>query len=575
VAGDTVRPRPPASLTDTVPARDTLADTLQAPLARAEAPGVERIYWWGRDAIFQSGAQTLAELLETVPGITSFRSGYIASPAVSAYLGDPGKLRIFYDGLELAPLDPRTGGVFDLLEIPLWTAEEVRVERAAGEVRVHLRSWRVRTTTPVTRTDVYTGDEDANLYRGFFGRRFRNGLAMQVGAQQYSTSSRGNSGGGDELSLLARAGWSRGLWSADAFVIRGSRAREAQSPTTGTGAAIPALEGRRTDAYVRAGYGDPDTGPWAQLIAGSMGFEETTPNTGAPAPTDPDAPVFSADTNRSRAQYVATGGLTYRGLRLSGTNRVEVFDGETFIGQSARVGYDRSRLAVSLFGERSPWDSSSRADVVGRLNLTRSIWLGGSAGQRWDDADRDNASDFFAYRAEAGVRIARLDLSGGYLSRDSTPIRPARVFDETAEARTDGIARGPFVAINGALWRDINIQAHGVMWDEGGPYRPRYQSHVQLYLATRWLSRFPSGNFGFLASGIHDYKSEVCFPTAGGTCRSTAAVGVISTLVEIRILSAVLSWKFTNTQLAVYDRVPGFRMPRGTQFYGVRWEFYN
>jgi hypothetical protein len=113
------------------------------------------------------------------------------------------------------------------------------------------------------------------------------------------------------------------------------------------------------------------------------------------------------------------------------------------------------------------------------------------------------------------------------------------------------------------------------MWDEGGPYRPRYQSRVQLYLATRWLSRFPSGNFGFLASGIHDYKSEVCFPTAGGTCQSTAAVGVISTLVEIRILSAVLSWKFTNTQLAVYDRVPGFRMPRGTQFYGVRWEFYN
>jgi hypothetical protein len=567
VVPDTLRP---ASPVDTIP-----ADTLQAPLARAEAPGVERVLWWSRDAIFQSGAQTLAELLEVVPGVTSFRSGFLASPAVVAYQGDVGRLRIFYDGMELAALDPRTGGVFDLVEIPLWTVEEVRVERAAGELRVHLRSWRVSSTTPVTRTDVYTGDENANLYRGFFGRRFRNGLAMQVGAQQYSTSSRGGAGGGDELSLLARAGWARGAWSLDAFVVRGRRAREEQLPTGATTGGIPALEGRRTDAYVRAGYGDPDSGPWAQLIAGSMAFGETTPNTGAPAPTDPDEPVFSADTARSRAQYVATGGMTFGGLRLSAANRVHVFDGQIFMGQSARAGFDRRWLSLSLFGERSPIDSTTRADVVGRLNLTRAIWIGGSAAQRWDDADRVNALDLFAYRAEAGVRIKRLDISGGILGRDSVTIAPARVFDPAAEARPDGALTGSFVALNGGLWRDINIQAHGVMWDDAGPYRPRYQSRVQLYLATRWLSRFPSGNFGFLASGVHDYKSAVCFPTSGGGCSVSNDVGIISTLVEVRILSAVLSWKFTNTQLAIYDRVPGFRMARGSQFYGVRWEFTN
>jgi hypothetical protein len=113
------------------------------------------------------------------------------------------------------------------------------------------------------------------------------------------------------------------------------------------------------------------------------------------------------------------------------------------------------------------------------------------------------------------------------------------------------------------------------MWDAEGPFRPRYQSHVQLYLATRWLSRFPSGNFGFLASGIHDYRSNTCFLAAGGACESTTGAGIISTLVEVRILNAVLSWKFVNTQLALYERVPGYRMARGTQLYGVRWEFTN
>ncbi len=573
VPRDTVRP--PVA-TDSTVAPDSLADTLQTPYARAEAPGIETVYRWGREAIFQSNAQTIAELLEIVPGVTSYRTAFLASPAVVAYLGDIARLRVFYDGLELVPLDPRTGEVFDLVEVPLWSAEEVRLERAAGELRLHIRSWRVSTRTPVTRTDVFTGDEDANLYRGFFGRRFRNGLGFQVGAQQYSTSSRRNLGGGDELALLARVGWARGAWSVDGFVNRTRRNREVQQRTRDASSRIPALEATRTDAYLRAGYGDPDHGPWAQLIAGSMGFKETTPGTGAPAPTDPDVPVPSPDTVRSRAQYVATGGFSYRGLRLSAANRFHVFEGERFNAQSARLVLDRTRLGLSLFAERSPSDSVSRADVVGRFALTNYLWIGGSAGQRWDDPDRSEARDVRAMRAEAGVRLARLNVSGGVLARDSAVIAPATLLDSSYAARGDAAITGPFIAVRGALWRDINVEAQGVMWgDDAGPYRPRYQSRVQLYLATRWLRRFPSGNFGLILSGTHDYKSPTCFPTSDGGCERTTDARIISTLVEIRILRAVLSWQFQNVQLAQYDRVPGFEMPRGVNFYGVRWEFLN
>ena len=43
-------------------------------------------------------------------------------------------------------------------------------------------------TIPETRTDVSTGDQQTNMYRGYFGQRYRNGLALQFGAQQVGTS---------------------------------------------------------------------------------------------------------------------------------------------------------------------------------------------------------------------------------------------------------------------------------------------------------------------------------------------------------------------------------------------------
>ena len=63
----------------------------------------------------------------------------------------------------LTSTEAREGGVRDLGVIQLWSLEEVAVERAAGELRVYLRSWRVERTTACTRTDITTGSENTNL----------------------------------------------------------------------------------------------------------------------------------------------------------------------------------------------------------------------------------------------------------------------------------------------------------------------------------------------------------------------------------------------------------------------------
>jgi hypothetical protein len=49
----------------------------------------------------------------------------------------------------------------------------------------------------------------------------------------------------------------------------------------------------------------------------------------------------------------------------------------------------------------------------------------------------------------------------------------------------------------------------------------------------------------------------------------------VSTLIEIRILQAKLFWNLRNILGERYQLVPGYQLPRITNLYGVRWEFWN
>jgi hypothetical protein len=216
-----------------------------------------------------------------------------------------------------------------------------------------------------------------------------------------------------------------------------------------------------------------------------------------------------------------------------------------------------------------------RADAVARLRLTSFLWVGGSAAIQRDDDERANPANLKAFRGEVGVRFRELNGSLGVLSRDSTVLAPATVFDTAYEARADPTANGIFGVASGRLWRDVYFRANGTAWEDPGPYRPQYQTRGEVYLSTRWLRRFPTGNFGLLMSAIVDTRSGTCFPLRDGTCETTAPSQVVSTVVELRILQAVLSWRFENIRASQYNLVPGYGMPRGVSVYGVRWEFRN
>lgn len=576
---DPIPPRPDSIRVDstrTKPAlRDSAAarDTIKAPLARAEAPplaaDIGERYRWTRAEMFATGALNLSDLLDRIPGVTGFRGGWVASPMLAGMLGDVQRVRVFYDGIELDPIDPRTGGALDLQTVQLWTVEEVIVERAPSEVRVHLRSWRVEQTTAYTRTDISTGDYETNTYRAFFGRRFRHGEALQLSAQQFGTTDP-QGGDGDALSLMGRVGWARGLWSLDGFFNRTHGVRSAKGRAIGL-RPLQGLDATRTDAYIRGAYGDPERGLWAQALAASTRFAEATPVTTADRASATGLPADSADTTRSRAQYVASAGWTAGRMRASVTHRMRVFEGWRLGSPSARASFDGGVFAIEGFAEHDALREHDRGDVTARATPLPFVAVSGGASLSRPKGDGDRS---LTLRGEVAVRLRELWLSGGAVRTDSMTLPALVLFDATFQAAPVSENTAYFAAVRGRLYRAIWLDVTAMRWDSASFYRPQTQVRSELRLATRWLSRFPSGNFSIVAAGMHEYRSEVSFPTAGEVLVVPQSFP-FSTLLEVRIVNAVLFWQFRNVAGFAYEQVPGLRMPRQTNIYGVRWEFWN
>jgi len=57
--------------------------------------------------------------------------------------------------------------------------------------------------------------------------------------------------------------------------------------------------------------------------------------------------------------------------------------------------------------------------------------------------------------------------------------------------------------------------------------------------------------------------------------QTAAGAGTFSTLLEIRISTAVIFWQYRNPVGAIYSTYPGSTMPRLVNIYGMRWQFWN
>jgi hypothetical protein len=602
-------------------ADSTKRDTIKAPLTRAETPpvleiGAARVY--DRTSMFATGALTLSDLLGRVPGVTELTTGWLAAPAVVASQGDMRHVRVFLDGLELDPLERRGQGISPVNDLSLYALEEIRIERGAEEIRVYARTWRVDRVSPYTRADVGLGDQNTTHYRAFFGRRYDHGEAFQVAAEQYSSQPDRRLPLSDVLHIMGRFGMTHGPWSVDLFGERGDVDRGAW---VGTGNAddtrdtVRALQNRRITAYARLGNGDPERGRWFQLLAAAEGYRGS-PHVASTSSVTTTTRTELPDSTTYENQFLVTGGMTLGGVRFSAAERIRRAYPRTSHVLSGRASFERPWLGVSAFAEGksalyparvegtvriAPLDrvallaSASRTGaglfsrIFGVFENTPVLSAAGLASQRpeldslgaFDDTriSRFELDARTNLRAEAGIRLRDLWVSGGVVRRGATTLLPPANLEaggsRAGAIRVEGEATGATAAMRGRLYRALNIDAWAVRWtDSTGLYRPQYQSRAELYIQTNLLNRFPRGNFGLLGSLAHEYRSNTYF-ASGDTLRVAQGFRTVAFKLEVRIQTAVVSYQFRNLLQERYAEVPGFFMPRQMQFYGVRWDFWN
>jgi TonB-dependent receptor-like protein len=548
-------------------------DSIKAPIGRFADPATYEIgpqYEWNREQLFATGALSVADLLDRIPGATTFRSGWLSTPQTASFNGDFRRVRVFYDGIEIEPLDKMTGGMLDLSTVHLWTLEHLSIERSAQELRLYMRSWRVDNTDPYTRVDIATGNEDTNLYRGFYGKRFDNGGVLQLAGQQYGVASPRFSGSGDALSVVGRLGIARKRWSIDGFVNRSHATRDIERPLPGNPPVL-SLDGTNTNAYLRAAVGGFNSGPWAQVTVASLAFKGTTgPDRSVGATSQPD----TLPRRNSETQYNIAAGYTLGAVRLEVQDRLRAFGGATYNSTSGRLDLVAPLGVVSGFIEHDGLRQLTTADAGIRFQPLSFIAFAGSVGQSTQGSTTGSIPNTTSARAEAALKIFGPWVTAGIVTADNTEGLAPIVYDTLFLPTAPGRNTAKTASIRGPIGRGFGIDAWLTKWDKTRPYQPQYQSRSEINFASNFLRRFPRGDFEVRAAGVYEYRGSTIFPLAAGDVRNAPAK-TLSAMLEIRIMRAVVSYQQRNILAYQYQIIPGFEMPRVLAIYGVRWDFWN
>ncbi len=549
-------------------------DSIKPPFGRFADPALYEIgpqYEWNRAQLFATGALTVIDLLDRIPGVTTFRSGWLATPQTATYNADFERVRVFYDGIEIDDLDSRTGGVLDLSTVQLWSLEHLSIERSASELRIYMRTWRVDNTDPYTRVDIATGNEDTNLYRGFYGKRFDNGGVLQFAGQQYGVASPRFSGSGDALSLLGRVGIAKKGWSLDGFVIRHHPTRDIERAAIGRPPVL-SLDATNTDAYIRAAVGRVGSGPWAQLTVASVAFKGTT---GPDRRVSATALSDTLERRVSESQYNVSAGYTLGPARLEVEDRLRALRGTTYNGASGRLDIVTPIGVVNGFVEHDGFRKITNADAGIRAQPLSFIAVSGAISRSVPiTSGVFSQVSTTSSRGEVGLKLFGPWISAGLLTTDRTPGLAPIVYDTLLLPTGPGRISARTASIRGPIRGGFGIDAWVIKWDPNGPYRPQYQSRSELNYSNNFAKRFPRGDFEVRAAGIFEFRGHTNFPLSAGDIETPIAK-TLSGLLEIRIMRAVLSYQQRNILGYPYQVVPGFDMPRVLAIYGVRWDFWN
>lgn len=538
------------------------------------------VWEWDREGLLGTRAITLVELVEQLPGVLSLRGGDYGQPTAVTSAGlDPGRIRVFLDGVELPPLD---GGVVDLSRIGLAGLDRVRVERRPSELRIELTPLQIADPRPYSLLEVGTGDLNTNLFRGTFAHPSALGGTIVVALDRVDTQGTGRIEPGASFGGQLRYSLFQGERGGMAFDFRRMTSRR---PTE---VWLP-RDVARTDWGLRARY---ELAPG--LIAGgyvhrsSLGLEDGEVDPGAQVNLDP----------RSQAglRVAYEGGAIW----AEGELRRSWGEGWPAWKQALQGGANVPGIGgVSAAIEREGWEDE------GALALHTRAWteprFGFSVYGELDDGRRGvpfrvlpgmdgegrGASPSFTERR--GTRIGlefergRLFAAAARLSVSADSLHPLGIDVDREGIVSDGGERAG-LELSGRIPFDLLLPGLGVegmvqLWERSDDWRyhpsESYEARLRyhdIFFDTENLEVW----FDVGVRGRERMRLPFEDTAAAGTLVQVPSLQNWFGRLQIRVVSVRVFLLWDNFTLRDTNQdFPGRLLPHTRAMYGVRWTLWN
>ena len=567
---------------DTIPLPDSLSpDSFRPQLPPLGAPPgplprAGRIVF-DHDELWFSGAVTLGELLQRVPGVFLVRAGWFGRPEIIQYAGQgASSIEVYWDGFAMDPLGQDSTGL-DLSELNLGLVQRAEVEVLPSVVRVYLYSDEQVVRKPRTETSFSTGDASTNSYRIRYLNRWKAGTGLDLGVNfQGSSGVTTSPGRSSDVTLWAKGSWIPTQRYGVAYQVI-SVSLDRDSVTLGTNPEnlpfVPGRHAHRTDTFLRGFIATRDDGMGLRLdaIAGGSSYTDT------------------AALGREEMQGSAI--VSYRAERWSTELTTRVRSSSTPLELELRGSMSPLALLTvsgyainrSHLGGRHSTDVGAQAELrpVGALALHGALRLRSAVGAPallTDTAQK--VTDFSAgvslttRRLDLDVSLARHGVFAPAVPGTFGPIMPGYPSFAVRTA-TLSLAWRPRAYLTFSGWyREPLVKGTAELHTSA--YEPPHHSRVWATFRSRLLPVLRRGAFDFTAEvAMEGWSRGAWGADSAGAPLLLKGATILDYRVELRLLNAALFWSIRNARGERYSVIPGLNMPVGNQTYGVRWEFTN
>jgi hypothetical protein len=513
---------------------------------------------WEMSDLLATGALTLAKIIELTPFTDPVRGGFLEGPQVAVFAGrGPSSIRVNEDGYEIVPI---LGGALDLGTEPMAQLAGMSLINEPGGYRIYMQSYRNPRRDPYSRIEAGTGDNRANLLRGFLSSRIGRSL-FGFGFDRIDTEGYGDLGESERtvvwLSLARPLFW--GVWGQLEYRNSTTDRRSFPSP-------------QRSDwvLRLRRSLGD---GWHADLIAGS-GRQRVDPGD-----TEGEEQSGSAKQIGLRGARTAENWQAHAVLRYWNGEHFPIFESE------GTFEFEKGRASLFASGRFAHWEDFNSAAFY--VSLGFELPLGVRALAEAEEGDRG----IFGYLPRRRIGVTRW-----------TAGAEAKLWKWKVGARTGRWRAAPSPAIGAPIDSIMQLPGGTVSVVEawaGGPLFPLFGGRVEG--VARYTTR-EEGSFlywpaeGFRVEGLYrllTMSDQLMVKLTGKLGRrgpmwvqsldvgdgSLVRTGElfwwrVEAVVRIKDVHVFYNYEYYDSPGAIAD-VPGLSLPPSRYHFGVKWEFWN